>query len=116
MDIAVKIIGEMSPQEQGLKPWWSLAEESITMGPQKQDKYYNIVTDLEDPYSNKMNEKEVEINLNSIAFKCGSHIHSIITFDEQLIDPNWFASLETFTKEKYSIHFPENNIGAQNAI
>ncbi len=87
MDIAVKIIGEMSLQEQGLTPWWSLAEEAITMGPQKQDKYYNIVTDLEEPYSNKMSEDEVEIILNSMMFKCGSHIHTIITFNEQIINP-----------------------------
>lgn len=64
MDIAVKIIGKISPQEQELTPGWSLAEESITMGPQKQDKYYNIVTDLEEPYINKMSEEDVEIILN----------------------------------------------------
>ena len=81
MVIAVKIIGEMSPQEQGLKTWWSLAEEFMTMGPQKLEKYYKKVTDLVDPYNNKMNEKEVEIILNSMAFKCGSRTHTIITFD-----------------------------------
>ena len=88
MDIAVKIIGEMSLKEQGLTPWWSLSEESITMGPQKQDKYYNIVTDLEESYINKMSVEEVEIILNSMLFKCGSHKHSIITFDKRIIDPN----------------------------
>ncbi len=78
----------MSLKEQGLTPWWSLAEGSITMGPQKQDKYYNIVTDLEEPYSNKMSEEEVDIILNSMLFKCGSHKHTIITFDKRIIDPN----------------------------
>ncbi len=88
MVIAVKIIGEMSPQEQGLKTWWSLAEEFMTMEHQKIEKYYNIVTDLDDPCISKMNAKEVEIILNSMAFKCGSRTHTIITFDEQLINSN----------------------------
>ena len=88
MVIAVKIIGEMSPQEQDLKTWWSLAEEFMTMEHQKIEKYYNIVTDLDDPCINKMNKAEVEIILNSMPFKYGSPTHTIITFDEQIIDPN----------------------------